>query len=138
MHPRAQGLLQFRKLRPHPLRHSFPPHLEIAFRVLSAIMREPKERKGCELCLVSPFPVSPNLPPELDQSRFVWMEFQTELRQPLLKLLQKPLGIGSMLESGHKIVSVSDNNHVAARHFLAPDLYPQIEHIVQIHVRQQR
>ena len=29
MHPRAQGLLQFGKLGPHPLCHGFPPHLEI-------------------------------------------------------------------------------------------------------------
>ena len=43
-------------------------------------------------------------------------------------------GISLMLEAGHEIVCVADDNHVPMRHFLAPFLGPQIENIMQIHV----
>ena len=61
-----------------------------------------------------------------------WGRFQTSL----LKLPQKPPGLRPVLESDHEIVGVADRDHVPPRHFLAPDLYPQIENIVQVHVRQ--
>ena len=47
-------------------------------------------------------------------------------------------GISLMLEAGHEIVSVANDNHVPVRHFLAPFLGPQIENVMQIHVGQQR
>jgi hypothetical protein len=43
------------------------------------------------------------------------MNFQLELRQPLLKLLQQPLGVRPELEARHEIVRVPD--HVSRCHF---------------------
>ena len=112
------------ELRPHPLSGRFPPNLKIAFRVLSAKVRKPKERERFEPCLVFPFPVSPGFAAKRYQPRLVRMNFQPELRQPLLKLLQDPLGICPVLEARHEIVGIPDNYHVASDHFLAPDLCP--------------
>ena len=39
---------------------------------------------------------------------------------------------------GDEIVGVADDDNVATRDFLPPDLGPQVENIVQIHVREQR
>jgi hypothetical protein len=50
------------------------------------------------------------------------VNFQPELRQPLLKLLQKPLRIGPVLKPGDQIVGVANDDHVAPRDFLPPDL----------------
>jgi hypothetical protein len=43
-----------------------------------------------------------------------------------------------MLESHDDIIGVSDDNHVAGRRAPSPALDPVVEHIVQIHVREQR
>jgi hypothetical protein len=59
VHPSAQLLFDLLELGPHPLCGRFPPHLKVAFRVLSATLREPKERKRFWLCRTWPFPVSP-------------------------------------------------------------------------------
>ena len=36
--------------------------------------------------------------------------------------MQEPLGVGPILRAEHKIVGITDDNHIALRHFLAPDL----------------
>ena len=87
-------------------------------------MREAQEREGFWLCLPTSFPISFGKLPELDQPRLFRMQFQTELRQTLPKFLQKPLGFRSVFEAHHQIVGVSDDNHVALGHFLAPGFYP--------------
>src|SRR5262249_18992578 len=42
------------------------------------------------------------------------------------------------LRSWRTIVGISDDNDIAVRHFLAPSLNPQVEHVMQIHVGEQR
>jgi hypothetical protein len=66
------------------------------------------------------------------------MNLQPKLSQPLLKISQESHGVSLVLETGHEIVSVADDDHVPLRYFLAPYLGPQIENLVQIHVSQQR
>jgi hypothetical protein len=58
------------------------------------------------------------------------MNFQLELGQPRLELPKESVGIVPMLESRHEIIGIADNYHVPPCHFLAPDLYPQIEDVV--------
>jgi hypothetical protein len=72
-------------------------------------------------------PVSGSVPPELDQSCLVRMQFQAELRQPFLKFHKKPLSIHSAFETHHKIIRVSDNHNGARCQFLAPGFDPQVE-----------
>jgi hypothetical protein len=38
------------------------------------------------------------------------MDFQPELRQPLLKLLQKPLGVRPVLEARHEVSSPGESH----------------------------
>jgi hypothetical protein len=64
VHPSAQLLLDLLEFGPHPLSRRFPPNLKVALRVLSAIVREPKERERFELRLAWPFPVSPCFSPK--------------------------------------------------------------------------
>src|SRR4051794_37103791 len=42
---------------------------------------------------------------QLDQPRLVGMQFQAELREPVAKLREEPLGLISMLEAHHVVVS---------------------------------
>jgi hypothetical protein len=52
------------------------------------------------------------------------MQLQPELRQPLRKLPQKPLGIVSMLEAQDHIIGVADSDPIASRHFPSPNFHP--------------
>src|SRR5258708_22611246 len=101
-------------------------------------MREAQERKGLWLSLAAPLPVLFGEPPELDQSRLLRMQLQTELRQTFSKLLEETLGFRPAFEAHHKIVVVADDNYLAPSHFLAPSFYPQIDYVMQAHVGDHR
>ena len=126
------------QFRPHPLRRRVPPDHKMAFRVRATKVREPEERECFRFPLASLPPIRRRKASELDQPRLLRMNLQPELRQPLLKISQEPLSICPVLEAGDEIVSVANHNHVPLRDFLPPDLDPQIEHVVQVHVGQQR
>ena len=66
------------------------------------------------------------------------MQLQPELRQPFPECLQKPLGLASVLESQHEIVRVPHEYYLAVRRVFPPGFDPQIENVMQVHVRQQR
>ena len=66
------------------------------------------------------------------------MEFQAELRQPFLEILKEPHSIGSILEAQRNVVSVAEDDDIALRHLSAPDLRPQIEGVMKVHVSDQR
>ena len=100
-------------------------------------MSEPQKRERLGFPHPTLFPVDLREPAKLDQPRFLRMNFQPELRQPLLKVSQEALGFGPMLKPDHEIIGVADENHVALRHFLAPDLCPQVENVMQVNVSQQ-
>ena len=63
------------------------------------------------------------------------MKLQTELCQPFPKLSQEPLSIGFALKPHYQIIRVADNNHLSAPHFLTPGFHPEVENVVQVHVR---
>jgi hypothetical protein len=127
------------KLRGHPLccRDS-PDGKGSATPEMPAMMREPQEYEGFWFSLATPFSVSEGKPPEFDQPRLIRMQFQTELHQPFLKITQETFGVSPVLKAQHNIVGIPDNDDIARGHFLAPSFHLQIEHVMQIHVRQQR
>ena len=102
------------------------------------MMREPQEYEGFWLSLATPLPVSEGKPPELDQPRLVRMQFQTELHQPFLKITQESLGVSPVLKAQHNVIGITRNYDIARCRFLAPSFHPQIEHVMQVHVREQR
>jgi hypothetical protein len=105
MLPVSKLCLEDIELRNHPLLRRNAPDVEgSAAREVSTEMREPQKRKGLGFSLATPFSVSDGEPPELDQSRLVRMQFQTEPHQPFPKLRKEPLGVGSILKAHHKIV----------------------------------
>src|SRR6476660_3910061 len=89
------------ELRSHPLLRCNPPDDEWPCRELSTEMREAQKREGRGFPLATPLTSSCSKPPELDQSCFVRMQFQTELGQPLSKFFQELLRFCSVLEAHH-------------------------------------
>ena len=57
---------------------------------------------------------------ELDQARFVGVEFQIELSESLPKVFPEPLGVGAVLEANHKVVGKTDDDDIPARLLPSP------------------
>src|SRR5206468_12701199 len=74
---------------------------------------------------------------KLDDSRFVGMQLEAKLREPLAQFCQKPLCFVTMLEARNEIVRKADEDHFPVRWRLPPSLDPEVEYLVQVEVRQQ-
>ncbi|HEV3062600.1 MAG TPA: hypothetical protein VGY48_30415 [Vicinamibacterales bacterium] len=101
-------------------------------------MREAQKIKRFRLALAVLPSVVGCVAPEFNQARFVRVELQPEPAQAVLPVVEKPLGVGVMLEPKHNIIGIADDDHVARSLTFAPALDPEIEDIVQIDIRQQR
>jgi hypothetical protein len=138
MHASTELLLDFQHLSSHPLTDRFALHRIAPILVLPADMREPQKIERLGLPFSSLIPVVLGKPPELNPARFVWVQFQPELPQPFPIFRQEAVCFRYMLESDNIIVGVSDDNDIASRALSAPDVHPQVEHVMQIDVRKQR
>ena len=66
------------------------------------------------------------------------MQLQAEPREPVAKLGEEPLGVLTMLKARHVVVGEPHEHHVPARVPPPPLVGPQVEHVVQEDVREQR
>ena len=62
--------------------------------------------------------------PELDQARLLWVQFQRELREPVAKVAEEPLGVLAMLKARDVVVREAHDDHVAVRVPASPLLGP--------------
>src|SRR5262249_36000501 len=138
MLPELKFSLDGFELRDHPLLRRDPPNDEWSGGEPPTEVGETQERESFRLSLATPLSVSSGVPPELDQSCLIRVKFKPDLPQPLPKLCKEAIGIGSILETQHKIIGVSNNHDGARCHFLAPGFDPQIEDVMQIDIREQR
>ena len=117
---------------------SQPQYHELSLPGFPAAMREAQEVEGLRLALSPAASVVAGEAPELDQPRLVRVQLQPELAQPLGHRALKALGIPPELESGHPIVGVAHDDHVASGMAPPPLIHPQVERVVQVDVGQQR
>ena len=89
VHPSTQLLLDFQQLGPHPFAHRLALQRIAPVPVLPADMRESQKVERLGFPFSSLFPVSFGKPPELNPARFVWVQFQSKLQQPLPKFHQE-------------------------------------------------
>ena len=66
------------------------------------------------------------------------MQLQTELREPVAQIGEEPLGVLTMLEARHVVVGEPREDHVPARVAPSPLVGPEVEHVVQVDVGEQR
>jgi len=122
----------------HFLRIRLPKHLEPSRLVRRADVREPQEVEGLGLSLAPALSVWHGEPPKLDQPGLFRVQLQSELRHPLAKIVQEPLGFRSMLESNNEVVGVAHDDHVPVCPLPSPLLDPQVERVVQVEIGQKR
>jgi len=121
-----------------PLSHRLAQHREPALARLPAAMREAKEVKGLRFALAPRSPALRREAAKADEARLVRMQLQTELRESLAKLSQKPLGLVPMLESDHEVIGVAHEHHIALSLPRSPSLDPKVEPVVQVKISQER
>ena len=101
-------------------------------------MREAKEVEGLRFPFPSAFAIRFGIPPELDSARLVRVKIQSELPQSFSHTLAKTICIRFPLEPENDVIRIADHDHLASRMFSAPDIRPEIEHIMKIDIRKER
>src|SRR5712691_9343490 len=128
--------------RPELCSHAVPPGLpfdqEFALVGFAADEGEAQKVEGLRLAEPSCPAVLHRPASELDEPRLLGMQRQRKLLQPLAHLVKEAPGVALMLEADDEVVGVAHNDHVARGLALSPALGPQIEHVVQVDVGEQR
>ena len=138
VHSFAQFRFDFLQLRSFPLTHRAPIDREHSASLLATDVREAQKVECLRLPLATPLSVVCCVVAKLDDARFLGMQFQFKLGEAFRQLVLKPRGVRLVLKAHHEVISPADDNHVAFGFCLAPVLHPEVEHIVQIDVSQQR
>ena len=66
------------------------------------------------------------------------MQLQPETREPLVKVAQEPPRIVLVLEADDEVVREPHDDHVTVRPRVPPPVGPQVEDVMEVHVREQR
>src|SRR5579864_1778239 len=139
VHARLKFGLHRLKLRLPPFAHRLTQHREATLACLPATVREAKEVEAPRRApITTRLSITPRTASELDQSRLLGVQFQPKAREPLAQLGKEPLGLDSMLEPNDKVIGEAHHDDITAGLLLSPSLDPQVEHIVQVDVGQQR
>src|SRR5450755_1345674 len=109
-----QLFLDVVQLRPLPFRDRDAPQREVSALGLPADVREPQKVEGLGLAEVPLLSLLGGESPKLDQPRLLSMQFQAELREPVAELREEPLGVISMLEARHVVISKPHENDLPA------------------------
>src|ERR1700758_1308691 len=97
-----------------------------------------KKIERLRLPVSTPLPVLDCKRTELQKPRLLGMQLQVELPHSFGEFRPKLFGIRLDLEAQHDIVRESHHDHIAMRPLPTPRLNPQVEHVVQVDIGQQR
>jgi CheY-like chemotaxis protein len=105
---------------------------------LAADEGEAQEVEGLRFAEPAPGASGRRMAAELEQAGLVRMERQRELLQPRTHRVSEAVSVRLVLEADDDIISIADDDHVACGLAPSPALRPEIEHVVQIDVGEQR
>jgi hypothetical protein len=93
-----------------------------------------QEGEGFRLAEAAPLAVSGCITTELDQPGLLRVERQRELLKPVAHHIEKPTGVGLVLEADDDIIRVPQDDHVAGGLPLSPAFGPEVERVVKIDI----
>src|SRR6266851_6647881 len=135
----AQLLFHFTELGAFPLAYRAPINREHPVAPLpGTTVREAKKVECLRFPLPASFSVVGRKPAKLEQTRFLRMQFQFELGEAFRQFRLKLLSLSLVLKAHDEVVSPADHDHVPFGFSLPPLLHPEVKHVVQIDVGQQR
>src|SRR5882762_2480506 len=127
------------QLRLQPFPYRLPQHSEPSVApLLYADMRKAEKVERLRLPFSTPLPLVDRLRTELQKSRFLGMQLQVELLHAFREFRPELIGIRLAVKSNHDIVRETHHDDIAVRPLLTPRLDPQVEHVMEIDVGQQR
>ena len=138
MHAPPQLLLDFHELAPYAVAPAGPVDQELAGARLAANEGEAQEVEGFRFAETPLLSLGRREAAKLQQPGLDWMQRQRELLEPFTHRVPEAPGVGLVLEPDDDVVGVPHDDHVALGLPLSPAVCPQIEHIVQVDVGQQR
>jgi hypothetical protein len=103
VHASPQFLFQGPQLGLPPLPHRLSQNREVSLPGFPATMREAQEVEGFRFAVAPVSPILLRIAAELNDSRLVGMQLQSELREALAQFRQKPLCFLTMLEARHEV-----------------------------------
>src|SRR5216684_608592 len=127
------------QLRLQPFAYRLPQHRKPSIApLLYADMRKAEKVERLRLPFSTPLSLVDRERTELQQARFLGMQFQVELPHSFRKFCPELIGIRFAVKSDHDVVRKSHHDHIAVRALLTPCLDPQVEYIMKIDVCQKR
>ena len=133
-----QFVLDFPQGRSHAVASRMPSKQEGSASRAPTDERESQTVEGLRFALPVTLPPFNRVTTELQQPGLVPMQFERELLKPDPHRIPEASRFGFVLEAHDQIVGVTHHDHVALRFASPPLLRPQIEHVVQVDVSQQR
>ena len=118
----------------HPLRDRFPAQTEAPIALRPAVVREAEEVERLRSTLPALPAVRSREPAELQQARLLRVHSQPERCEPFPHPLHEPHRITAVLKPEDEVIGISHDVR------LPPPFArePAVQHVVQVHVRQQR
>ncbi len=139
MHPSLKFGFHLVQFRLQPFADRLPQHREPSVApLLHTDMCEAKKVERLRFPFSTPLPLVDRIRTELQQSRFLRMQFQVELSHSFRKFRSELIGIRFAVKSNHDVIRKSHHDHIAVRALLTPCLDPQVEYVMKIDVRQKR
>jgi hypothetical protein len=100
-------------------------------------MLQPQKGERLRFSLATFLPVLPRKPPEPDQPCLIFVQLQPEFVQSPLQFSKIAFCLLLSLEAKYGIVGLAYDRNVATR-ALPPLVCPLVQHIMQVHVAEQR
>jgi len=138
VHLLTQFLLDLLELCPHAVAPSLPVNQEASTASFAANKGKAQEIEGLRLPEPAPLAVCCRMASELDQPGLLRVERQRELPHPFTQQVQEALGVGLVLETDDKIISVAHDDHVARCLAPSPALGIKVEDVEQVDIGKQR
>src|ERR1700680_2166104 len=127
------------QLRLQPFPYRLPQHREPSIALLlHADMRKAQEVERLRFPFSTPLPLIDRIRTKLQKSRLLGMQLQVELLHAFREFRPKLIGIRLAVKSDHDVVRKTHHDDIAVRPLLTPCLDPQVEHVMEINVGQQR
>ena len=139
MHPSLKFGFHLVQFRLQPFADRLPQHREPSVApLLHTDVRKAEEVERLRFPFSTPLPLIDRIRTELQQSRFLGMQFQIELSHSFRKFRPKLIGIRFVSKSNYDVIGETHYDHITVRALLTPCLDPQVEYVMKIDVCQKR
>ena len=138
VHAPPQFLLDLPERCPHAIAPCCSFDKELPTAVAFADEGKPKKVEGLRFSEPAPSSSFCRKAAELDQAGLVRIERQREPLEPLAHIVPEAPGICLVLEADDNVISITHEDHVARGLAPSPALGPEVEHVMQVNVGEQR